>query len=171
MINDWAKVLAGFTILVASFVHAQVVHPSWQTHQVGIAIKPTFDFDSQGRIHVMGITEAFPGVVWYDVADTVAGPWEPETVVSGYFYGPGDLRVDQNDVAHIAYHDHDRQDAAHLRIDDGVVDSFIVQSAGHDGWDNSLSESPFGQLGMASIDPSGFGAANSPQACSCCLVC
>jgi hypothetical protein len=142
----------------------QVLDPDWRIKDVGFATKPSFDFDAQGRVHVMGMTEAFNGVVWYDVADSIDGPWDPQTLQSGYFYGPGDLRVDSAGNAHIAYHDHDRADARHVVVEgDGTVIPFTISSPSHDGWDNALAFDSQGQLHQSSVDPSSFGAVNSLQ--------
>ena len=142
----------------------QVLDPAWRIKDVGLGTKPSFDFDARGRVHVMGMTEALRGVVWYDVADSIDGPWNPQTLQTGYFYGPGDLRVDSAGNAHIAYHDHDRADARHLAVaSDGSVAAFTNVSPSHDGWDNALAFDSQGGLHQSSVDPSGFGAVNSLQ--------
>ncbi len=142
----------------------QVLNPAWSMKDVGLGTKPSFDFDAQGRVHVMGMTEEFNGVVWYDVADSIDGPWDPQTLQTGYFYGPGDLRVDAAGNAHIAYHDHDRADARHLVVEnDGTVTEFTTVSLSHDGWDNALAFDDQGGLYQSSVDPSSFGAINSLQ--------
>ena len=110
---------------------------------VGGGTKPSFDFDATGALHVMGITEARPGVVWYATAADINGPWEPQELASGYFYGPGDIRVDGAGTAHIAWHHHDLQDAAHISIAGDQIQGSRVHTPGtHDGWDNSLAIGP-----------------------------
>ena len=135
---------------------------NWQVQDVGFGTKPSFDFDSHNRLHVMGMTEDFNGQVWYANSETINGPWEPRTISSGYFYGPGDLRVASDDAVHIAWHNHDHEDPNHYRImADGQEDLFRIPSPGHNGWDNSLTPSNDGRLFQGSINPSDFGATTS----------
>lgn len=155
-------------ILVATFFNqavAETTAPAWQVETIGFGTKPSFDFDSQDRIHFMGMIEDFGGPISYASADTIDGPWSLETVKTGYFYGPGDLRVDPNDdnIVHLAWHNHDLQNAEHFRIhSSGATFSVPLDTPGnHDGWDNVLSFDREGTLYQASIDPSGFGAENS----------
>jgi|GEM_PF-3589310 len=141
--------------------HAQFsnVGSGWQVEDIGAGIKPSFDFGPNDEIHVMGMTEAFPGVVWHATADSVDGPWDPTVVSSGYFYGPGDLRVDPSGTVHLAYHDHDIEDAVHFAIGENSTQKSIQVTPGtHDGWDNSLAIDSSGDVRMASIFPSQFGA-------------
>lgn len=155
-----AWILASPVSVLAQF---QSVDADWNVVDVAQGTKPSFDFDSNGDLHVMGITEQFPGVVWHATAADLAGPWNPTVVSVGYFYGPGDLRVDQNDTAHIAWHDHDEQDSAHVSVaSDGSITSTIARTPDtHDGWDNSLAITSNNEVVMASIDPGFFGATNS----------
>ena len=154
---------------VAAFcttAHAQLstVGSGWQVENIGVGIKPSFDFGPDNEIHVMGITEElFGGVAWHATADSIDGPWVPTVVSTGYFYGPGDLQVDQTTgTAHLAYHDHDAQDAVHFAIDeDGAQKSVQITPDTHDGWDNSLAIDSSGDVRMASIFPTQFGAVSS----------
>lgn len=137
------------------------VDTDWTVVDIGGGTKPSFDFDADGGLHVMGMTEARPGIVWYAKASDINEPWTPQTVASGYFYGPGDLLVDAS-TTHIAWHDHDNEDAAHISITDDLrLTTRAVTPGAHDGWDNSLAIASDGQLRMASNFPSGFGATNS----------
>ena len=139
--------------------------PGWLTADIGSGTKPSFDFDAAGRIHVMGMTETQGGVVWHDVADGLFGPWSNTVVATGYFYGPGDLRVDPSGTAHLAWHNHDLQNPQHAAVaSDGSASLYVANTPGsHDGWDNALAISPSGRLHQASINPSAFGAVNSLQ--------
>ena len=151
-------------LLVIGVTQAQFtqVDSNWTVVDVGGGTKPSFDFDANGALHVMGMTEARPGVVWYATATDINGPWEPQNLASGYFYGPGDIRVDHAGTAHIAWHHHDLQDAAHISIDGDEIQGLRVETPDtHDGWDNALAIAADGELRMASIDPSAFGATDS----------
>ncbi len=105
-------------ILSATPLAQETVSPGWEVGNVGFATKPAFDFGPDGRLHVMGMTEDFSGVVWHASATSVAGPWPTTILAAGYFYGPGDIRVDPGGDAHLAWHNHTEQDPNH-----GVVDN------------------------------------------------
>ncbi len=145
------------------FAQDELVSPGWAVRDAGVGTKPSFDFDTAGRLHLMGMTEAVNGVVWYAVSDSPAGPWRPDIVQEGHFYGPGDLRVGLDGTAHLAWHDHDAEDAASVSIDvaGNTRREYIQTSGSHDGWDNSLAFDSNGVLFQSSVDPSGFGATTS----------
>jgi hypothetical protein len=146
----------------ACFAQFDHVDEHWEVVDIANGTKPSFDFDLDGRLHVMGITEARTGVVWYASADDVSGPWAPQTIANGYFYGPGDLIVEASNTAHLAWHDHDQEDAAHVAINqDERLNTQVITPGTHDGWDNSLALTHDGDLRMASIFPSAFGGMNS----------
>ncbi len=148
--------------LVVTLAAEESVATGWKTVDVGTGVKPAFDFGPGGRVHVTGMTEETDGLVWYATAPGVEGPWSPRTIVRGYFYGPGDLRVDPEGVAHIAWHNHDQEDPNHATVDpQGEARVFSIPSPGHNGWDNSLAIDAMGQLHQTSVNPSGFGAATS----------
>lgn len=130
----------------------ETLSPAWNVAEIGEGQKPAFDFGADGRIHVMGMVEDFGGEVWYAAADTPDGSWDPQVVSIGYFYGPGDLRVDPAGAAHIVWHDHDTEDPRHVFIQpDGTVGQFFFDPTdSHDGWDNSLAIGPAGGVHMAS---------------------
>lgn len=139
----------------------ELIHAGWQVTDIGPGVKPSFDFGTDGAIHVMGMTETpDDGRLWYAKAATIAGPWTPDTVAEGYFYGPGDLRVDPAGKAHIAWHDHSNEAPQHVVVAaDGMTTSYVLESPGaHDGWDNSLVIAPSGTVHMACVNPSVFGA-------------
>jgi len=136
-------------------VDPESVDSNWLVADIAAGTKPSFDFDSWGRIHVMGMTEEPSGEVWYDVADAMFGPWSPTIISNGYFYGPGDLRVDHSDTAHIAWHNHDLQNPVHVEITSGgqMTGHNINTPGTHDGWDNGLTISDSGVLHQSSINP------------------
>ncbi len=158
-------VIAFLVFVSPSLTAVETLNPAWIAVDVGQATKPSFDFDSQDRIHVMGMTEAFPGFVWHAVADNALAEWNFTTLANGYFYGPGDLVVDPDDRAHVAFHDHDRQSPRHIIVSGSQIDAdnTIPTTTQHDGWDNSLALDSQGNLHMTSVDPVDFGATNSLQ--------
>lgn len=143
----------------------ETVHAEWRLSDVAPGVKPAIDFGPGGEIHLMGMTEEMDGLVWHASAASPEGPWEPRTVAEGYFYGPGDIRVDAEGAAHLAWHDHDAQNPAHAIVHPfGAIETHTIDTPGsHDGWDNSLAFGPDGTLHMASAYPAAFGAENSLQ--------
>ena len=141
----------------------ETVSTDWNVVEIGIGVKPAFDFGTDGKIHVMGMTETGGGVVWHAAAQTIAGPWTPATVADGYFYGPGDLVVDSNGATHMAWHNHVDQDPNHGIVDSqGGIALYRIETPGnHNGWDNSLALDKTGGLYMASVDPNSMGATHS----------
>ena len=134
---------------------SEILADGWQVADIGFGIKPAFDFESDGRFHVMGITEEFVhGVIWHAVADSLDGPWDPQTASEGYFYGPGDLRVDATGTVHMAWHNHDDQDPNHVTVDpEGNATLYRIPTPGHNGWDNSLAFDSSGNVHQSSVDP------------------
>ena len=100
--------------------------------------------------------EAMPGFVNHAVLD--AGAWDISTVSTGYFYGPLDIRVDDRDMPHIAWHNHDKENEAYALLVEGEWQVHDVDHPGHDGWDNSLALDSQGRPHTVSIDPSQFGS-------------
>ena len=140
----------------------ETIHREWGVADVGFGTKPSFDFDTQDRVHVMTMTESFDGGVWHGVASNGEGPWDLRQVSAGYFYGPGELRVDAGGTAHLAWHNHSQQDPNHLTVaPDGTTMLYPIVSPGHNGWDNSLALDGTGTLHQTSVYPSGFGATTS----------
>jgi len=114
---------------------------------------------------VMAMTEHVDGRVWYASAAHLEESWSPVEVARGYFYGPGDLRVDPDGAVHMAWHNHDLQSPDHLVIRPGQAPvRLTIDTPGlHDGWDNSLAIGPEGDLHQASVFPIAFGAMDSLQ--------
>ena len=148
-----------FSLSPAPSFSTELIDPNWWVADIGNGVKPSFDFDADGRIHVMGMFEVFGGDVWYSSAETMFGPWSPTTVSNGYFYGPGDLRVDPSGTVHIAWHDHEPGNpAAATVMPGGQISTILIGSPGHNGWDNTLAISSSGTVHMSTINPSNFGA-------------
>ena len=141
------------------------IDPQWLVADVASGTKPSFDFDATGRIHVMGMTEISGGEVWHADAGAMFGPWTPNVLTNGYFYGPGDILVDSNGTVHLAWHNHDLPGPMYAAVPSGgPVQILNIDNPGlHDGWDNALASSPLGTLHQSSVYPSGFGAAQSLQ--------
>ena len=100
-----------------SLLAQETIHSNWTVVTIGTAVKPSFDFDAEGGIHIMGMTEnPGGGPNWHAYADRMSGPWEPREVIACYFYGPGDLRVDTNGMAHMAFHHHHLENGVHVII-------------------------------------------------------
>jgi hypothetical protein len=90
--------------------------------------------------------------------------WDTATVAEGYFYGPLDLAIGSDDVAHISYHDHqdssfqpDKGDAIYAVLRDGQWKVTAVLNPGHDGWDNRITIDAQNRPHMSAIDPQDFG--------------
>jgi len=148
-------------------IDPETIDGNWLVADVAFGTKPSFDFDPSDRIHIMGMTEQGNGLVWHAVSEAMFGPWSPTTVTNGYFYGPGDIRVDFSGAAHVAFHNHHVSGGtpAHAVIHPGgLMEHFEIASPSlHDGWDNTLAISPSGTVHQSSIYPSGFGASDSLQ--------
>lgn len=146
-------------------VSREQVHDDWEIVSVGEGVKPSFDFGPNDRIHIMGMTEETNGVVWHAVSDRFDGPWNPQIVSQGYFYGPGDIRVSSDGTAHLAWHNHTTENPAHATVESsGAIQEYIIRTVdSHDGWDNSLAVDASGGIHMASVFPVTFGSANGLQ--------
>ena len=117
--------------------------------------KPSLAVHADGTPHIAYMLEALPGFLNYAVLDT--GNWAITEVAAGYFYGPLEIQLDQEGVAHIAWHNHDTEDGAYAVLRDGEWVVHNVNHPGHDGWDNSLAIDSAGRPHTATIDPSQFG--------------
>ncbi len=130
----------------------------WQTHTISNdGIKPSLTIDKQNNVHIAFLLEDNSGWVKYT---TLSGGTEAiETVSNGYFYGPLDIASDQNDNPIIAYHDHNQENQAVRKLEDGQWINLDTDHPGHDGWDNSIVVGSNGVIHTSSVDPSGFGGA------------
>jgi hypothetical protein len=99
---------------------------------------------------------------WVRVVEaTSQGLVAPETVHSGYHYGPLDIAVSASGTVAVAYHNHDWEDAAVALNTGGSWSIQRIDDQGHDGWDPSVAFAPDGLIHVFSIDPSQFGATES----------
>lgn len=132
----------------------------WAAKPIGAGIKPALALDRKGKPAVAYLREALNGSVSYAAA---ADGWRPQTVVSGYFYGPIGLAFDGQSRPNIAYHDHQGQQVDLNRgglayaVRNGA--RWAVSSAahpGHDGWDSTIAIGRDGIVRAAGILPSQF---------------
>ena len=141
------------TLIIISFllftqtINAQYI---WQDTIVGFGIKPevtTF----QDKIHIAYLSETNPGFVAY--AEIEENEIKNENVTTGYFYGPLDIKVDQNGIPIVVYHDHDTEDLGLARRLDESWAIERIPNDGHDGWDGSIYIDENNQPHIISIDP------------------
>ena len=123
----------------------------WAIEPVGNGNKPSLAVGEDGTVHVAWAIESVGESVYY--ASREGDAWTTEVVLSGYFNNALELVLDEEGEAHIAFHDHDAEDAAHLHATAMSWESSYVTSPGHDGWNPSLAVDPEGGVHMASFDP------------------
>ena len=133
----------------------------WDIQDVDAGTKPALALTSNDLPHVAYMLEAQNGFV--KNATLSGGEWSIETVAEGYFYGPLDIAIGPDDVAHIAYHDHqaagfqpDKGDAAYAVLRNGEWEIEAAFDQGHDGWDNRLTVDSSGRPHMSGVDPEEF---------------
>ena len=134
----------------------------WEIEEVDAGGKPALALDSQGVPFIAYMEEAQSGFV--KAAVRQASGWEIETIANGYFYGPLDIAIGNDDAAHVAYHDHqaaafdpDLGDAVYAVRAEGDWSAAPVRDQGHDGWDNRITTGADGRPHMAAVDPVEFG--------------
>lgn len=139
----------------------EALDPGWDVVSVGSGASPVFDIGPDGRVHVAAASGSMAGPeIHYGVASSTSGPWSLSAIFTGYTYGPTDLRVDQDNDAHLAFHDHvfDGGSPKHLVIDPmGGVTTNNITSPGHDGWDGALAVDSLNRVHLIGIYPTGFG--------------
>ena len=123
--------------------------------------KPTLALAPDGMPHIAYMLEDMVGFVKHAIADSDG--WKVSTVDTGYFYGPLDVRVDQDGVPHLSWHNHDVENLAYGTLSDGGWAVFDINHAGHDGWDGTIAIDSDGHPHMASIDPSQFGSSSGVE--------
>ena len=128
----------------------------WRVTRVDQGTKPDLAFGADGAPLVAYMLERRGAAGFLRVAALEGGAFAPELVQDGYLYGPLDLEVGPDGTVAVAYHNHDWEDAAVgvLGADGWRVER--IESAGHDGWDDSLAFGPDGRLHLLNVDPSQF---------------
>jgi hypothetical protein len=120
-------------------------------------VKPALDIDSQGNAHISYMLEAHPGFVRHAIFNSATLIFDISEPVTGYFYGPLDVAIDQNDMPHISFHNHSYEDQVHLYLTPGGWIEDRVVDPGHDGWDNYIIIDENNNPHTSTVDPSGFG--------------
>ncbi len=130
---------------------------SWTHMDVAPGIKPTLALDTADQVHIAFVNEANSG--WLKHATRADSSWDISTPAEGYFYGPIDIAINQNNHLYIAYHDHNTMggNEAIVSYIDGAWTNTVIDDNGHDGWDNSIAFDSQGVPHTASIDPNGGG--------------
>ncbi len=146
-----------FLIGILSVAALHVYGQSWTISDVDEGIKPTLALDRNNTPNIAYMDEALRG--WIRHGYLRDSSWRINTAVLGYFYGPLDLKISPSDVPTIAYHDHDAGGGNEViaELIDSIWMSTVIESDGHDGWDNSLAFDSQGNLHTASVDPGGGG--------------
>ena len=134
---------------------------TWEVEDIDVGIKPAIALTSDGVPHVAYMTESGMGFVRAAVKQ--GGEWQITPISEGYFYGPLDLTIGPDDVAHVVYHDHqalefqpDKGDAVYAVLRDGVWSVEAATDAGHDGWDTRITTDGDGNPHVSALDPKGF---------------
>lgn len=128
----------------------------WTWTVVGTGQKPALSVDAQGAAHLAFMLESFSGFVAYASVSAAGAVSAPETVATGYFYGPIGIER-RNGEPVIAYHDHTLEDQVLAVRSAGTWTLHAMTNTGHDGWYNALAVDPGGSVHTATYDPSGFG--------------
>ncbi len=135
---------------------------AWVIQDVGSGTKPALALTSKDVPYVAYMLEDQRGFVKNAISN--GSSWDTTTVAEGYFYGPLDLAIGSDDVAHISYHDHqdssfqpDKGDAIYAVLRDGQWKVTAVLNPGHDGWDNRITIDAQNRPHMSAIDPQDFG--------------
>ncbi len=134
----------------------------WEIGEVDKGTKPSIALTSDGTPYVAYMLEAMPGFVKNAIKN---GPgWDISTIKEGYFYGPLDISIGPDDVAHVTYHDHqensfqpNKGDAVVAVESEGGWDIETIFDSGHDGWDTRITVADDGSVHVSAIDPEEFG--------------
>ena len=130
----------------------------WSFAQLGSGAKPALALGTDGTVHAAFMNEATNG--WLRYAQLSVGdnaPSVPESVDTGYFYGPIDIVLGSDGQPYVLFHDHSREDQV-LALQNASASWSLqpMSNSGHDGWYNAGVFDAAGTLHTASYDPSGF---------------
>lgn len=147
-----------FAVIIVNLTlcSANAFGQSWFVFDVDAGVKPALALDSRGNPHISYMLEDIPGFVRHGVWRAASADFAISEVETGYFYGPLDLAMDNADIPHIAYHDHDSQEQTLARLIDGVWEIIRLAHPGHDGWDNAIVIDADDRVHLSSVDPAQF---------------
>ena len=132
---------------------------TWEVSEVdGAGAKPSIAVGASRTPYIAFMSEDMPGFVKSAVLH--AGAWDIATVATGYLYGPLDIALDLAGSPHIVWHDHDNEDGAYSRLENGKWVNTGIQNSGHDGWDINVAIDSTGSPHVLAVDPSQFGSRN-----------
>jgi hypothetical protein len=151
-------ILGTCALLVLAGTAAAQTDSAWTVERIGTGIKPAIALDGDGKLYAAFLTEAIPGALYF--ATRASDEWAVETVTEGYFHGPLDLAIGNDDEPIIAVHDYQADDfrveigdAVIAQKNDGEWHIDPVESDGHDGWNTSLAIDENSAWHLASIEP------------------
>lgn len=136
----------------------------WSFERVDRGTKPALALTSSGTPYVAYMLEDMRGFVKNAVRKS-GGSWDVATIANGYFYGPLDIAIGPDDVAHVSYHDHqdpsqvrpDKGDAAYAVFRNGKWTVTAITTPIHDGWDNRIAVDAQGRPRISAVSPVDFG--------------
>lgn len=113
---------------------------TWTVVDVDEGEKPTLQIDKNNIPHIAFMNESTTGG-WTKIATLDGNTFSSQLVSEGYFYGPLDLAINNDNRALIAYHDHSEADGEYAlarEMPSGDYNVEFIYSSGHDGWDNTI---------------------------------
>lgn len=111
----------------------------WTVVDAGFGTKPSIALTSQGYPRIAYMSEVTGGFIKLGLSNDTT--FTSELADSGYFYGPLDVAVGENDLTQIVYHDHTTNGGDMvIATQNGEFDwdQEAVFSEGHDGWDATM---------------------------------
>jgi len=144
-----------FLIFFWLFLSNNVKAQKWNVFEVDDGIKPSLKIDTNDTPHIAYMLEDFSGFIKH--AEFNGSGFDIINIHSGYFYGPLDIAIDNNNEPHIIYHNHDDEDLNHAFRSSNQWTIERVSDSGHDGWDVIMFIDNDNTIHVSSVDPSGFG--------------
>ncbi len=136
------------------FLSNNVKAQKWDVFEVDDGIKPSLEIDTNGTPHIAYMLEALSGFIKH--AEFNGSGFDITNIHTGYFYGPLDIAIDNNNEPHIIYHNHDEEDLNHAFRSSNQWTIERVSDSGHDGWDGVMLIDSDNTIHVSSVDPSGF---------------
>ncbi len=155
---------AAFLVAATTASATETVDPHWLIVDVAVGVTPAFVFDSDDRVHLLWFSDdaADHAPLWIARAGSPRGPFDPEVLAEGYFYGPGAMLAAPGGDVHFFWHDHVGKPRHFVRAAAGGVTEYVIDSPGsHDGWDGSLALGDDGRLHVSALFPVLHGAVDS----------